>query len=52
MGHKVDAIKKIKWQNNIESRIGTQSGCKLKSIKIIIISLRLEWGHKVDAIKK
>jgi len=30
-------MKKVKWQNNIESRMGTQSGCKLKIIKIIII---------------
>ena len=30
----------------------TQSVCKLKVIKIIIISQRLEWGQKVGAKKK
>jgi len=29
---------KIKWQNNIESKMETQSEYKLKIIKIIIIS--------------
>ena len=30
--------KKNKWRNNIESKMWTQSECKLKIIKIIIIS--------------
>jgi len=30
--------KKIKWQDDIVYRMGTQSGCKLKIIKIIITS--------------
>jgi len=29
----------------------TQSECKLKIIKIIIISYRLEWRYKIDEIK-